>query len=122
MIGLELTENVRERQSGNMPFYMTMLCEERGLHITYSYFEPVIRFIPPLTITKKEIDDAVGVLDEVLAVLEDGKRDVSSILPQNHRSGPFVRNMEGRFSTGRILKKIWDTPPKAWAKKIGEIF
>src|SRR5262249_4542503 len=39
MIGMELREN---EDSDNLAFHLTLLCERRGLHITFSYFEPVI--------------------------------------------------------------------------------
>ena len=53
MIGLELSPN---ENGENLAFELALLCERRGVHITYSYYEPVIRFIPPLVISKPEIE------------------------------------------------------------------
>ena len=45
MIALELSESAADK-SENLAFHLTMLCERRGMHITFSYYEPVIRSFP----------------------------------------------------------------------------
>jgi acetylornithine/N-succinyldiaminopimelate aminotransferase len=47
---------------------MVALCQERGLLINCTA-ERVIRFLPPLIITREEVDEAVGILEEALRVL-----------------------------------------------------
>jgi 2,2-dialkylglycine decarboxylase (pyruvate) len=119
MIGMELSPEVNGRK--DIAFQFALLCEQRGLHITYSYFEPVIRFIPPLVITKTEIDAAVAVLDDVLHMLQTGAFDPSKLLPKNDRSGPFVRRGYQKFSPARIARGIWNNPPSQWVAKFKKL-
>jgi 4-aminobutyrate aminotransferase-like enzyme len=117
MIGIELFLDGRDLQ--NLAFQTAMLCEQRGLHITYSYFEPVMRVIPPLTISKSEIDLAIGILDEVFSIVEREVVNLGEIIPQNCRSGPFVSRMT-KTSPTALLRKMWATSPQQWVKKLRE--
>lgn len=118
MIGMELSEEAA-RQRPELAFRLTMLCEQRGLHITFSYYEPVIRFIPPLIITREEVDAAIGILDEALDLLERGRENVVELSPRNVRSGPFVRRMtEGGFHPLRRIRKVWSTSPQQWTARL----
>src|SRR5207237_8225385 len=91
MIGMELA--TEEGDSSTLAFKMAMLCERKGLHVTFSYFEPVIRIIPPLIISSDEIDAAIEIMDEALWVLEKGAAKLSALFPENSRSGPFTKEM-----------------------------
>jgi 4-aminobutyrate aminotransferase-like enzyme len=113
MIGMEL-----DADHVDTAFKFALLCERRGVHVTYSYFEPVIRFIPPLVITKAEVDAAVAVLDEALSTLEKGEVDIGGLLPQNSRSGPLIRRASRRFAPSRLLRGLWNNPPKEWVGKL----
>jgi 4-aminobutyrate aminotransferase-like enzyme len=118
MIGVELAESA-VRTNPQIAFHLAMLCERRGLHLTFSYYEPVIRIIPALTLAKNEIDFAIGVLDEVLGLLARGTIDIASLLPANVRSGPYVKRMSGRdYSPLRLAKKMWHTSPQQWLEKL----
>jgi 4-aminobutyrate aminotransferase-like enzyme len=115
MIGMELSSEVDPTVS----FRLAMLCEQRGLHITFTYYEPVIRFIPPLIITREEIDRAIAILDECLrlAVKEDGK--AAELAPKNPRSGPLVQRMlNPSFDPVKLARKMWRTSPEQWVKKL----
>src|SRR5262249_10414718 len=68
MLGVELSS--QHQNDDSLGFQMAMLCEQKGLHITYSYFEPVMRIIPPLIISKSEIDLAISIMNEALTILE----------------------------------------------------
>lgn len=118
MIGMELSEEAARRDA-NVAFHLALLCERRGLHFTFSYYEPVIRFIPPLVLSRKEIDIAIGILDEALGILARGTDDLASLLPRNPRSGPIIKRMSGRdFSPARFAKKVWRTSPQQWVEKL----
>jgi len=114
MIGMELLAEGSDIDT--LAFRMAMLCERMGLHITFSYFEPVIRIIPPLIISSKEIDLAVGILDEALRALENGSGKLSDLLPQNCRSGPFTRGMVS--GSALSLRRMWHTSPQQWVNKL----
>jgi 2,2-dialkylglycine decarboxylase (pyruvate) len=118
MIGIELSSD--RPDSDTLAFQTAMLCEKRGLHITYSYFEPVMRIIPPLIITPAEIDLAVSILDEVFTIVGKGEVKLSDILPQNCRSGPFISGMM-KTSPAALLRKMWNTSPQQWVRKLRSI-
>ena len=50
------------------------LCARSGVHLTYTYFEPVLRFIPPITITRQEIDRAILILLAGIGMERRGSR------------------------------------------------
>jgi hypothetical protein len=121
MIGMELFSKSKTAGGDNIAFTMAMLCERKGLHITYSYFEPVIRLLPPLIISRDEIDKAVDILDEVLNITQSGNSLSSRYAPQNKRSGPFIKRLNGSLSTAKVLQKMWTTSPQRWIKKLSHL-
>ena len=118
MIGVELDSETRN--SDSLAFQVAMLCEKKGLHITYSYYEPVLRIIPPLIISKTEINLALSILDEVLTAVERDDAKWSELIPKNCRSGPFITDMMKR-SPAALLRKMWNTSPQQWLEKVRSI-
>ena len=114
MIGMELATG--KNDTSKLAFEMAMLCERRGVHLTFSYFEPVIRIIPPLIISQEEIDAAITVMDETLSIIERGSSSLNDLLPKNCKSGPFTRGMidESHLS----LRRMWQTSPQQWLNKL----
>ena len=112
MVGLELEGS----QELDVALKVALSCEREGVHITFSYFEPVIRFIPPLTISTSEIDQAVSTLDRVLDSLP--VQSLGDLTPKNLRSGPFIEQMNRKFRPLALLKSAWNTPPSRWAGKV----
>ena len=115
MIAMELATG--DGAAPDLALRFAMLCERRGVHITYTYYEPVIRFIPPLVISEKEIDEAIGVIDGVLSRLATDKGDLSDLLPKNHRSGPFVERSRQGLTPMKIIRGLWNNPPREWVAK-----
>jgi 2,2-dialkylglycine decarboxylase (pyruvate) len=122
MIGLELSDRMEPKRTRNIAFEMALLCERRGLHITYSYYEPVMRIIPPLIISYQEIDAAVHVIDDALTTLEKEPQHLSSVGPQNVRSGPYIKQMNNSFSATKLLHKMWRTSPQQWLGRFKKLF
>ena len=117
MIGLELAAT--EHEGRPLAFELAMLCERRGVHVTFSYYEPVIRFIPPLIISEAEIDQAIAVLDEVLSVMRAGVQEMADLIPRNVRSGPYVRPMiDAAVSPLKLARRMWSTSPQQWVQKL----
>jgi acetylornithine/succinyldiaminopimelate/putrescine aminotransferase len=56
LVGMELDRNGKR---------VVTLCQERGLLVNCTA-DKVIRFMPPLTITRSEVDEAVAILRGVL--------------------------------------------------------
>jgi 2,2-dialkylglycine decarboxylase (pyruvate) len=119
MIGVELLPG-EGQDPGSLAFQTAMLCERRGVHITYSYYEPVMRIIPPLIISKEEIDFAVSIMDEAMSIVERGGIRLADIVPRNHKSGPFTSRMF-KASPAELLKKVWNTSPQQWMKKVRSV-
>jgi len=121
MLGMEIVEDVASRRSAaELTLTIVALCKQKGVHLTYTYFEPVLRIIPPLIITRKEVDFAISVLDEALT--ETMRKDVSleNMLPKNRFSRAYIETQRGKWSVGRMISKLYETSPERWVKKISE--
>ena len=115
MIGVELSGEGPDPDT--LAFRLAMLCEQRGLHVTFSYFEPVIRIIPPLIISERDIDFAISVIDDALKVLETASVKLADLLPRNSRSGPVVQRTF-KSSLRKKAQRMWNTSPREWIEKI----
>ncbi len=113
MIAMEL----RSDKDDDLALHFTLLCEQRGLHVTFTYLEPVIRFIPPLIIGIAEVDVAIGIMDEVLTTLERGTSDIAKLYPQNAGGAASLRRARG-MSPGRIVRGLWNNAPKDWVGRL----
>jgi 2,2-dialkylglycine decarboxylase (pyruvate) len=92
-------------------------CRRRGVHLTFGYGSVNIRIIPPLVITRAEIDRAVAVMEEALAeaIAEpDSRKDGA---PAN----PLVRRLYDAHPMHRVLGKWWRSSPEQWFEKGREI-
>ncbi len=121
MVGMEIG-NVQGQSEHELCQLMVALCEARGVHLTYTYFEPVIRFLPALTISRTEIDGAVSVLDESIGIALRGDVTMDSLLPSNRYSRSFVERLRGKRTLKRVASRLFETSPKDWVKKIKDGF
>ena len=119
MIGMEIG-NAPEGSDQELCMLLVALCESRGVHLTYTYYEPVIRFLPPLTISRQQIDTAVAVLDESIRDVLRGKISLSSLLASNPYSRNFIEQLNGKKTLKRIASRLYQTSPQHWIKKLRE--
>jgi len=119
MIGFELSSD--QSDSHTLAFRLAMLCERRGLHVTFSYFEPVIRIIPPLIISQREIDSALSILDEVLIILGSARVRFAELLPRNSRSGPVIQQTF-KSSLRKKVGRLWNSSPQQWVDKLKSLY
>jgi len=96
------------------------LSANRGLHFTYTYYEPVFRFIPPLTITKPEIDRALAILDDSIAHALAGDTSTEELLPTNFHSRAFVEKLTGKKTLKSLASLLYETSPRYWIQKARE--
>jgi len=120
MIGAEIG-NVPGHSGQELCALIVALCEARGVHLTYTYFEPVIRFLPALTISRQEIDLAVSVLDESIALALEGNVTLESLMPINRYSRTFVERLRVKKTIKRLASRLYQTSPKYWMKKLKEV-
>jgi 2,2-dialkylglycine decarboxylase (pyruvate) len=114
MIGVEIGQEDRQELCS----MIVGLCERAGVHMTYSYFEPVLRFLPPLTISKQEIDRAVAVLDESFQTALAGGASLDSVLPTNPYSHAFIEKLTRKKTLRRVASRLYETSPKYWIQKM----
>jgi 2,2-dialkylglycine decarboxylase (pyruvate) len=121
-LGLMIGMEIGDFQDGEHELCMLIvaLCESRGVHLTYSYYEPVIRFIPALTISRQEIDLAVSVLDESIATALKGDVTIDTLICSNRFSRKFIEGISDNKSLKRIASRLYETSPKYWVEKIRE--
>lgn len=115
MIAFEL---LKDRDSGEpyaemlTPFVLS--CKARGVHVTYSYFEGAIRIIPAATISRAEIDFAIGVFDSVLVDLEHDR-----LKPEHYeQKNKLMQRMSRRNPVRRTLSRLWVTSPQYWVQRL----
>jgi 2,2-dialkylglycine decarboxylase (pyruvate) len=119
MIGMEISNG--DGANNELCMLIVALCESRGVHLTYTYFEPVIRFLPPLTISRQEIDLAVSVLDEAITTALKRDTSVDRLLASNPYSRSFIERLRGRKTLRNIASRVYETSPKQWLQKIKEL-
>lgn len=119
MSGMELSSG--ERHEPELCMLIVALCEGRGVHLTYTYFEPVMRFLPPLTISRQEIDLAVSVLDQAISTALKGDVSLERVLASNPYSRSFIERLRGKKTLRNIASRLYETSPKQWLQKIKQL-
>jgi 4-aminobutyrate aminotransferase len=119
MIGMEISNG--DGANNELCMLIVALCESRGVHLTYTYFEPVIRFLPALTISREEIDLALSVLDYAISTALKGNISVDGLLASNPYSRSFIERLRGRKTLRNIASRVYETSPKQWLQKIKEL-
>jgi 4-aminobutyrate aminotransferase-like enzyme len=118
MIGFDwLPQNVDKERHTATTFMFN--CRRRGLHLTYGYNDLNVRIIPPLVITRAEIDFAVQVMEDAAKdTLEDRLSD-EVLLPCNRYTRRLlVKQRRWR----RILNYCWRSSPEQWVHKARSVF
>jgi 4-aminobutyrate aminotransferase-like enzyme len=93
-----------------------LACKDRGVHVTYTYYEQSIRILPAISISREEIDFAIEVFDTVLSQLAEGKIDYGDVEQKNK----VIQSMLGKSKVARKLHRIWETSPSYWFAKLGK--
>jgi len=120
MLGMELTAPDPAETAEQFSARVVTICEAKGVHLTYSYFEGVLRFIPALTIAREEIDVAIDVLDKSIASAIQNRTLSTALLPSNRFSHEFIENQSGRKTVARMALRLYETTPRYWWKKLSE--
>src|SRR5579863_4927463 len=119
MIGAEIGK-IDNDSEHELCMLIVALCESRGVHLTYSYFEPVLRFLPALTITKPEIDRAIAALDESIAQALNGSVSIDDLMPSNPYSRAFIERLSAKKTVKRLASLLYETSPRYWLSKVRE--
>jgi 2,2-dialkylglycine decarboxylase (pyruvate) len=114
MIGFDLIPGPSEDTAELVNGFM-FGCRRRGLHLTYGYGGVNFRIIPPLVITRAEIDRAIQIMEETIkAVRANPGRDVWPTNPQTGR-------MFEKHPLRRLLRYAWKTSPADLVNKGREV-
>jgi 2,2-dialkylglycine decarboxylase (pyruvate) len=114
MIGFDLAVDPSEAGEAAMAFMYG--CRSRGVHLTYGYGNTNIRVIPPLVITRSEIDFGVSAIEGSLKDLAAGNRSNKG-WPKNAQTARMLE----RSPVRRLLKSVWQSSPEKWIEKGSEI-
>jgi 4-aminobutyrate aminotransferase-like enzyme len=112
MIGFDLLAGDAEKSPAIVNAFM-FGCRRRGVHLTYGFGGVNFRIIPPLVISRSEIDFAIEVMEQSLQAVTAGKVDVEAVLPKN----PFTRRLYEKHPWRRLLNYCWRSSPEAWVEK-----
>ena len=98
------------------PFVLA--CKARGVHLTYTYYEGAVRIIPPINISREDVDFALSVISDTMRDVAQGKLNVSSHAQEN----PVIRDILRRRPVRRIVGRALETSPKQWLRKFKKGF
>ncbi|MGA7413371.1 MAG: aspartate aminotransferase family protein [Bryobacteraceae bacterium] len=111
MIGFDLAVENALEAAGIVNAFM-YVCRRRGVHLTYGYGGTNVRIIPPLVITRSEIEFAVEVIEQSIAEVL-ANRSVGASLPLN----PYTRRLVEKHPWGQLLRRWWHSSPQEWVQK-----
>jgi acetylornithine/succinyldiaminopimelate/putrescine aminotransferase len=117
MLGIEIGTK-SEHGSKEMCELIVAICEDRGLHLTYTYHRPVIRLLPSLLVTNDEVDEALKILDESIGIALKDTTSIRGLTPQNPYSRRLVERLRGGKSLRQLARRIYDTTPKELMGKL----
>jgi 2,2-dialkylglycine decarboxylase (pyruvate) len=107
MIGFDLLTPDRDGSSEAANAFM-YVCRRRGVHITYGYEAMNIRIIPPLVITRAEIDFALEVIEKSLEEVLTQQRSKKELWPAN----PYTRRLLEQRPLRRLVTQLWRSSPE----------
>ena len=122
MLGMEIAGNgAGGRSDAELTIAIVGLCKQNRVHLTFTYFEPVLRFIPPLTLTRQEVDFAISVLDGALSKAVTKDISLGDLMPNNRYTRAYVQRQSGNWTVGRIFSRLYQTSPERWVRKFNEM-
>ena len=112
MIGFDFVAGDSARSAKTANLFM-FACRRRGVHLTYGYGNVNFRIIPPLIISRTDIDFALEVIeksaDEALA--NTGLEH--EVMPRN----PHTRRLFEKHPWQRLVNYWWRSSPEDWVEK-----
>ena len=117
MIGFDLRDEGPERTPAVVNAFM-FGCRKRGLHLTFGFGGVNFRIIPPLIISRSEIDFAIEVMERTLeAALSKGAK-ADPVFPAN----PYTSRLYQKHPLRRLMNYCWRSSPEAWVEKAAAMF
>ena len=92
-------------------------CRKRGVHLTYGYGSINFRIIPPLVLTRSEVDFAIEVIENSLQAILTKKESGKELWPRN----PYTGSLTKKHPWNRMLNYLWRSSPEQWLEKAGEL-
>jgi 2,2-dialkylglycine decarboxylase (pyruvate) len=87
-------------------------CRRGGVHLTYGYGSTNFRIIPPLIITRAQIDFAMDVMERSLAQIASNPSSRKEDWPSN----PYTRRLLEQHPVKRLLNYWWRSSPQKWVE------
>lgn len=113
MIGFDLLPKEADKTAEVVNEFM-FGCRRRGVHLTYGYGGVNFRIIPPLVISRQEIDFAIGAIEESLkAATGDSGREA---WPRN----PYTSQLFEKHTWRRVVNYLWKSSPANLVEKVRE--
>ncbi len=118
MIGVDLRP-LPERNMGTREVagWFQHLCAEEGVHVKPIAKGRVLRILPPLTITRGEVDEVLQAFRSALAAISAGRVKGPPPLPRNR----YTRAMEARRRRSRIKRmaiRVWRSSPQELVERL----
>jgi len=92
-------------------------CRKRGVHLTYGYGNVNIRIIPPLVITRAQIDFAMEAIEQSLREVQAKGGSGKEGWPSNR----YTRRLLEQRPVARLVNHWWRSSPQEWVEKGTEL-
>jgi 2,2-dialkylglycine decarboxylase (pyruvate) len=117
MIGFDLAPRDPEKAAQTVNTFMYR-CRQRGVHLTYGYENINFRIIPPLVITRSEIDFAIDAIEKSVDEAMGGGHSSEEFLPHN----AHTRRLLAKDPWQRLLNFCWRSSPEQVVEKGRKMF
>lgn len=97
MVGIDVLSPETGQRSSMLSLALETECLLQGVVLGYSALSGVLRLLPPLTITRAEIDRAMEVLDKATTRVEKKGLDLPRYLPTHPGSMKMAANFLGKL-------------------------
>jgi 2,2-dialkylglycine decarboxylase (pyruvate) len=105
MIGFDFLPDESADRTLEMANRFMFGCRARGVHLTYGYGAVNFRVIPPLVITKAEIDFAITVFEETLRVV------LTASDRGDFPANPHTKRLFEKHPWQRMINYLWRSSP-----------
>lgn len=119
MIGIDAVKSTEKKLSASeVGQFFEYFCRRRGVHLKSIHGGKIFRLLPPLTITRDEIDRVISIFEDVLKAMQTEKLDIKDTYPQNAFALQRKQASEQKLTWKGLLKKGWQTSPDQMVVKL----
>ena len=94
------------------------ICRQLGVHLKSIHSGKTFRLLPPLSISKQEIDKIIVVFDDAMKRIRRGNYQQNLTTPKNRYAKKYAEQRSNKLTFKKIIQKSLETPPERLISKI----